>query len=175
VHAIAGISAPGTADARAYKARRLTRCATRRTLMSKAEQGSTVKVHYTGRLDDGSVFDTSDGGEPLEFTIGSGQVVPGFEDGVTGMEINEKKTLRIEAAGAYGERREDLVFSIPAGEVPEGMDPQVGQQFRISGEDGNAFVATVAQVSGDSVSFDANHPLAGEALTFDIELVEIRI
>ncbi|MBN1533225.1 MAG: peptidylprolyl isomerase [Spirochaetes bacterium] len=142
--------------------------------MPKAEEGSTVRVHYTGRLDDGSVFDTSDGGDPLEFTIGSGDVIPGFENGVMGMELNEKRTLRIEPVSAYGERHEELVFGIPVGDVPEGMDPQVGQQYKISDGSGNSFVATVAGVSVDTVSFDANHPLAGKALTFDIELVEIR-
>ncbi|MBN2038412.1 MAG: peptidylprolyl isomerase [Spirochaetes bacterium] len=141
--------------------------------MKKAENGDTIKVHYTGTLNDGTVFDTSKNREPLEFTIGSGQVIPGFDLGVIGMEINDKKTLNISCAEAYGERREELMFDVPKTDLPEGINPQVGQQLQMQNNDGQNFIVVISEINDSSIKIDANHPMAGEDLNFDIELVEI--
>ena len=142
--------------------------------MSSARTGSTVKIHYTGKLDDGTVFDSSIGGEPLNFTIGSSQVIPGFENGVIGMKVNDVKTIRLEPADAYGDRNEELLFTVSRDEVPGDIQPAEGQRFQISNDDGNSFVATIVEVGAGDVTFDANHPLAGMALTFELELLEIQ-
>lgn len=141
--------------------------------MKKAENGNTIKVHYTGKLNDGTVFDSSQDREPLEFTIGSGQVIPGFDKGVLGMELNEKKTVNIPVAEAYGERREDLIIDVPKTEIPEDLKPEVGKQLQMQNQEGQTFVVVVSEIKENSVQLDANHPLAGEDLNFDIELVEI--
>ena len=141
--------------------------------MSQASNGDSVKIHYTGTLDDGSQFDSSAGREPLEFTIGSGQVIPGFEEAVTGMSVGEKKKVRIEPAQAYGERNEEMVQEVPRHVMPEDMELEVGMPLQAQGPDGQVFNLTVIEFSDDSVRLDGNHPLAGQALTFDIELVEI--
>lgn len=132
-----------------------------------AETGDTVSVHYRGTLDNGEEFDSSRGREPLTFTIGVGQVIEGFDSAVTGMAIGESKTVRLEAAEAYGERRDDLVLAVPKEQAPEGLEE--GQQVLL----GNT-PATVIDVNDTEVTVDANHPLAGEALTFEIELVAIQ-
>lgn len=140
---------------------------------SSARSGDTVKVHYTGRLEDGSVFDSSEGRDPLEFTIGQGQVITGFEDLVKGMAVGEEKSARIPAASAYGDRREDLVLDVERSDIPENIDPEVGQVLKLQQPDGQAFAVTVVKVTEAAVTLDANHSLAGKDLSFDVKLVEI--
>lgn len=141
--------------------------------MQQAKRGDTVKIHYTGQLDDGTVFDSSEGGEPIEFTIGNGDVIPGFEDAVVGMAKGEKKTEKIEAERAYGQHRQDLVFTIDRGQLPQGTDVSVGDFLKIGFADGGSASVQVAEIDDDSVTLDANHPLAGKDLTFDLTLVAI--
>jgi len=141
--------------------------------MATAKRGDTVRVHYTGRLDDGTVFDSSREREPLEFTVGGGQVITGFERAVEGMEVGEARETRIEADDAYGERRDDLVLDLPKEQVPEGMEIEPGMRLELRQPDGQAVPVTVAEVNEESVTLDGNHPLAGWALTFELELVEI--
>jgi peptidylprolyl isomerase len=141
--------------------------------MAQAQNGDTVKVHYTGKLSDDTVFDSSESRDPLEFTIGSGQIIPGFEQAVIGMQPGESKTATIPADQAYGPYQEDLLIEVERSQFPADVTPEVGQQFQIRQADGQATVVTVADVSGPQVTLDANHPLAGQDLTFDIELVEI--
>jgi peptidylprolyl isomerase len=140
---------------------------------NKAKDGDTVKVEYTGRLDDGTVFDTSEGREPLEFTIGSGSIIAGFENGVIGMGIGESKTITIPVEEAYGPSRSELIFTVSKGEFPEDMEFEVGMDLQSQQPDGRVMRATVLEITDDSVTVDMNHPLAGKTLIFDIELVEI--
>ena len=137
----------------------------------QAETGDTVKVHYTGTLIDGTVFDTSVGREPLEFTIGQGQLISGFEEAVLGMKVGESKTVNIPAAQAYGQYRDDLVFIMERSQLPDNIE--AGQQLQMMQPDGTVFVVTVINVSETIATVDANHSLAGEDLIFEIELVEI--
>jgi peptidylprolyl isomerase len=137
-----------------------------------AKSGDTVRVHYTGSLDDGSVFDSSAGREPLEFTLGDSAVIPGFEQAIAGMAPGEAKSVTIPAAAAYGDRREELVVRVPREQLPEGMDPTAGQQLQMTHPGGVALV-TVLGTDAESVTLDANHPLAGQELRFDLRLVEI--
>ena len=139
----------------------------------RAETGDTVKVHYTGTLEDGTVFDTSVGGEPLAFTLGQGLVIPGFEEAVTGLKVGESKTVDIPAEQAYGEYRDDLILVVPREQLPEGLEVEVGQQLQVSQADGSYIVVTITEVSETTITVDANHRLAGQNLTFEIELVEI--
>lgn len=141
--------------------------------MATAKSGDTVRVHYTGRLDDGTVFDSSREREPLEFTVGSGNVISGFERAVEGMEVGEAREARIEADDAYGERRDDLVLDLPKEQVPDDMDIATGMRLELRQPDGQAVPVTVAEVGEESVTLDANHPLAGQPLTFELELVGI--
>lgn len=141
--------------------------------MRKASAGDTVQVHYTGKLDDGSVFDSSKARDPLEFTVGSGQVIAGFDQAVTGMAPGDEKTVRIPAEEAYGARRDDLTFTVDREQFPDELDPEIGQQLQMS-HDGQVALVTVAAVAGGGVTLDANHPLAGRDLTFELELVGIR-
>ena len=141
--------------------------------MATAEQGDTVRIHYTGRLEDGTVFDTSENRDPLSFTLGEEKVIPGFAEAVEGMEEGESKTAEVPAEQAYGPHREDLLLWVQRAQLPEDMSPEVGQQLQMQTQDGRTFQASVAQVGEDRVQVDANHPLAGKDLTFDIELVEI--
>jgi peptidylprolyl isomerase len=141
--------------------------------MSTAKNGDKVKVHYTGTLDDGSVFDSSEGRDPLEFTLGSGQVIPGFDNGVSGMNIGDKKTIQIPCIEAYGEYRDELVFDITNENIPEGFVPTIGQQVQLGKEDGNFIIATICEIKTDAITLDGNHPLAGKDLTFDVELVAL--
>jgi peptidylprolyl isomerase len=138
-----------------------------------AKTGDTVKVHYTGKLTDGTVFDSSDGGEPLEFTLGQGQIIPGFEQGVTGMKVGESKTINIPVDQAYGEHSDDMIIEIDRTELPASIDPKVGMQLQMNQGNGSIMVVTITEVSETKVKLDANHPLAGQALTFDIKLIEI--
>jgi peptidylprolyl isomerase len=141
--------------------------------MAEAKAGDTVRVHYTGTLGDGSVFDSSEGREPLEFTVGAGQVIAGFDDAVTGMEPGEERQVTIPSDQAYGERRDDLVLVVDRAQFPPDLELQVGQQLQVSQGDTDSFVVTVRDVSEDAVVLDANHPLAGEDLTFQLRLVDI--
>ena len=141
--------------------------------MSQAKDGDTVKVHYTGSLGDGTVFDSSSGSDPLEFTLGEGNVIPGFEKAIQGMAVGDQKTAEIPSDDAYGPRRDELVMEVPRTQLPEGMDPKPGEQLRMQTPDGQAVPVVVAETSEEAVRIDANHPLAGEDLTFEIQLVEI--
>ncbi len=136
-----------------------------------AKTGNTVKVHYTGTLNDGTVFDTSVNREPLEFTIGQGQLIPGFEQAVIGMKVGESATINIPAAEAYGLHRDDLVFAMERSQLPDNIE--VGQQLQMMQTDGSTVVVTVIEISETTAMIDANHPLAGEDLIFEIELIEI--
>ena len=141
--------------------------------MAEAQTGDTVKVHYKGMLEDGQVFDDSHNREPLEFTIGEGQVIPGFEDAVKGMSPGETETEEIPSDQAYGARREDLVAAIDRSALPDGMDPDVGQRLQMEQEGGQTLNVVVVDQDESSITVDANHPLAGKDLTFELELVEI--
>jgi FKBP-type peptidyl-prolyl cis-trans isomerase 2 len=141
--------------------------------MAEAKPGDKVKVHYRGSLEDGTVFDTSHGRQPLEFTIGEGQVIPGFEGAVVGMEPGDSKSVTVEPPEGYGERRRELVVDVERDRFPAEMEVEVGKQVQVQEKDGSPRVATIARVDDDSVTLDVNHPLAGKDLTFDIELVEI--
>jgi peptidylprolyl isomerase len=144
--------------------------------LSKVKDGDTVKVHYTGKLtEDGTVFDSSEDREPLEFTLGEGQLIPGFEEAVIGMEEGDDTTVEIASEDAYGERREDLELEVAKDDLPDEVDPQVGMQLQMQQqEDGRAIPVQITAVEDDYVKLDANHPLAGKDLTFDIELVELK-
>ena len=141
--------------------------------MSQAKRGDTVHVHYRGTLDDGTEFDSSEGGEPIAFTLGSGEVIPGFETALEGMTPGDKKSERIEAENAYGARSEDLVFKVARDQIPPGSDVEVGDTLQVGFPDGSNAVVQVVSMDDTGVTLDANHPLAGKALTFDLELVKI--
>ena len=141
--------------------------------MTQAKSGDTVRIHYTGTLDDGTEFDSSAGREPLEFSLGGGQVIPGFDSAVDGMAIGETKTVTIEPADAYGQRHEQLVQQVPRSTLPEHMEPTVGMQLQSQSPDGQVMNLVIVDVEDESITLDANHPLSGLALTFAIELVEI--
>jgi len=141
--------------------------------MSHAKSGDTVRIHYTGTLDDGTRFDSSDGRDPLEFALGGGQVIPGFDSAVDGMAVGENKSVTIPPDQAYGERHEQLVQEIPKTALPEEMEPAVGMQLQSQSPDGQVMNLFVTEVADETITVDANHPLAGQALTFAIELVEI--
>ncbi len=141
--------------------------------MAKAKEGDTVKIHYTGKLSDGTVFDSSIGQEPLKFKIGSKQVFPKIEDSIIGMEINETKTVIVPADEAYGPYRDDMVVDVPKNSFPSDITPEVGLQLELVQSDNQPIIVTILKVSDESVTLDANHPLAGKDLTFDIQLVEI--
>jgi peptidylprolyl isomerase len=131
--------------------------------MTQATNGMTVKVHYTGKLDDGTVFDSSQGRDPLEFTLGEQQVIPGFEEAVNGMTIGDTVTKRIEVADAYGERRDDMLFGVSHDQFPDDIQPNVGDQLRVQLANGQAANVIVHEVKPDGVVLDANHPLAQSA------------
>lgn len=138
-----------------------------------AQNGDTVRVHYTGRLDNGKVFDTSDGGEPLEFRVGAGEVIPGFDEGVLGMLVGAKKSVEIEAEDAYGPRAEQLVNTIPRAGINLGAtQPEVGMSLTMHIADGQEIPVTITEVTATHITLDANHPLAGQRLIFEIERVK---
>jgi len=141
--------------------------------MSTAKKNDTVKVHYTGKLTDGKVFDSSVGKDPLQFTVGGGQMIAGFDTAVDGMAINEKKTVNIPAAEAYGESNPDLIQKVAKSNLPDDMNVKVGDNLVASGPDGRQTRVTVTEVNEQEVTIDANHELAGKELVFEIELVEI--
>jgi len=142
--------------------------------LSKVKEGDTVKVHYTGKLtEDGTVFDSSREREPLEFTLGDGKLIPGFENAVIGMEEGDSTTVELDSEDAYGERREDLELEVSKSDLPDNIDPQVGMQLQMQQqENGQAVPVQITAVEDEYVKLDANHPLAGKDLTFDIELIE---
>lgn len=138
-----------------------------------ARSGDKVRVHYRGKLEDGFEFDTSVGGDPLVFVIGSGEVIPGFEEGTMGMSVGQLKTITIEPEDAYGPHREELLVEMPWEYFPEDIVPEVGMQLKLVDENGDEVPVVVVDVDDETVLLDANHPLAGKKLTFDIELLEI--
>ena len=141
--------------------------------MQQAKKGDKVKVHYHGKLTDGTTFDSSEGREPLEFTIGSGMVIPGFDKGVTGMSIGEKKTITIPSDQAYGPKQEELIMEFPVAQFPPEISPEPGMTLNMSDGQGQSFPVTVIEVKDGNVIIDANAPLAGEDLVFDLELMDI--
>lgn len=141
--------------------------------MSTATKGDTVQIHYTGHLEDGTVFDSSQDRDPLEFEVGAGQVIPGFENAVEGMETGEEKTVTIPALEAYGPRKDELVLDVSDDQLPDGMEPEVGQQLMMQTPDGQQFQVVITAVNESAVELDANHPLAGKDLTFDILMVGV--
>jgi FKBP-type peptidyl-prolyl cis-trans isomerase 2 len=141
--------------------------------MQQAQNGDKVKVHYHGKLRSGDTFDSSQGREPLEFTLGSGQVIKGFDDGVTGMKVGDKKTVEIPVADAYGEKNEEMLIEFPKNQFPPELNPEPGMQLMMNNRQGQQFPVNIVEVKEESVVLDANHPLAGQDLIFDLELVEI--
>lgn len=141
--------------------------------MTQVKSGDTVRIHYTGKLDDGTQFDSSAGREPLEFELGSGQVIPGFDEAVEGMTVGDTKSVRLEPTEAYGDRHEQLVQEVPRSALPDEISPEVGMALQSQSPEGQVTRLTVTAVTEESVTVDANHPLAGQALSFELELVEI--
>ena len=141
--------------------------------MAAATNGDTVAVHYTGSLADGTIFDSSREREPLSFTVGEGQVIAGFNDAVHGMSVGDSVKVTIPAAQAYGEYNEQFVINVPPADIPAEIEVEVGMDLQLHQEDGGAIPVRVTNVSDESVTLDANHPLAGQDLTFEIELVSI--
>jgi peptidylprolyl isomerase len=141
--------------------------------MLQAKLNDTVRVHYTVSLKDGSVFDSTEGREPFQFTIGEGMVIPGFEKGVIGMMEGETKTFSVSPEDAYGEYNEDLVVTIDKAYIPPHINPEVGMVLRVHSPQGGTTLVTVKEVSEETVILDANHPLAGKELTFKVKLLEI--
>jgi len=141
--------------------------------MAQAKYGDTVDVHYTGRLNDGTVFETSQGLEPLRFTIGDNKIIPAIEQMVVGMNPGESRTIMVPADEAYGQRREQMIVVVDRNEFPEDIEPHIGMELEVHQGDGMVFPVKVTDVSEGSITLDANHPLAGEDLTFDIVLTEI--
>lgn len=141
--------------------------------MQQVKSGDTVKVHYNGRLTDGTMFDSSAGREPLQFEVGSGMVIAGFDNGVMGMAVGEKKTIQIPVAEAYGPKNSEMIVAFPTSEFPEDMELEVGQRLNMTNSEGHVIPVVITEISEETVMLDANHPLAGEDLVFDIELVEI--
>lgn len=142
--------------------------------MSKAKKGDSVKVHYKGTLTSGEQFDSSEGRAPLEFVVGAGQMIAGFDQAIPGMEVGEKKTINIAPADAYGEKNEDAIIEFPKSNIPPDMKLEPGMQLQLRNEAGHPVPVTVTEIKDDVVVLDANHHLAGKELIFDIELVEIK-
>ena len=142
--------------------------------MNQVKENNTVKVHYTGKLSDGQVFDSSEGKEPLEFTLGKGQIIPGFEKGLIDMKLNEKKTITIAKEEAYGDINDNLRQEVKRSELPEDIKPEVGMGLVSKSPDGQEMNLLVVEVKEESIVIDGNHPLAGKDLIFDLEVVEIK-
>ena len=140
----------------------------------QAKKGDTAYVHYTGRLESGEVFDSSRDGDPLEFEVGSGQVIAGFDEGVEGMTIGDQKTIEIEPTEAYGQRVDALIQSIGREGIKLDREPEVGMRLGLQLPDGNEIPVTITEVTPDTITIDANHPLAGQKLIFDVELINLK-
>ncbi|MCR9174223.1 MAG: peptidylprolyl isomerase [bacterium] len=138
-----------------------------------AKANDTVKVHYKGTLTNGEVFDSSEGKEPLVFTLGAGQIIPGFEKGIIGMQVEESKTINIPSAEAYGAPKEELKQEVPKAQLPPEIQPEVGLRLMSQGPDGQQVPLVVTEVKEETITVDANHPLAGKDLIFDVTLVGI--
>jgi peptidylprolyl isomerase len=141
--------------------------------MNQASAGQTVRIHYNAKLENGTLLDTSAQRDPMEFELGSGQVISGLDNAVQGMTVGESKTVTIVADDAYGQRNEQLIISVPNSELPDNLQPTVGMELQSRAPDGHITKLTITEVGDDSITVDANHPLAGQVLQFDIELVEI--
>lgn len=141
--------------------------------MSAAKSGDTVRIHYTGKLEDGTQFDSSEGRDPLEFALGGGQVIPGFDNAVEGMAVGDKKSVTVQPEEAYGPRHDQLIQDVPKDQLPDDLTPAVGMELQTQNENGQVVRLAVTAVDDESITVDGNHPLAGKALDFDIELVEI--
>jgi len=141
--------------------------------MTAVKAGDTVRIHYTGTLDDGSTFDSSHGREPLQFTVGSGEIIPGLDAALPGMAVGEAKTVAIAAADAYGPKNPEAVAPVPRADIPDHIPLDPGTALQVQDGSGRVAQARVAEVTEDTVTLDMNHPLAGEDLTFDIELLEV--
>ena len=163
----------GSQGSRYYQASGVRGAQTLEVPMPTAKDGDKVKVHYTGKLDDGQIFDSSEGRPPLEFTLSKQMVIHGFDQGVLGMEISEKKTVTIPHDLAYGSVKKELIAEFKKSDFPENITPQVGQQLQMEQEKNQVLNVVVKEINGNMVTLDANHPLAGKQLNFDIELVEI--
>ena len=137
------------------------------------ENGQKVKIHYTGTLDDGNPFDSSAGRDPLEFEMGAGMVIPGFESGVKDMTVGEKKSIHIPAAEAYGEKRDEMIMEFERSQLPEDLEPKVGMGLQMQGPQGQPIPVRITAVAETTITIDANHPLAGQNLNFELELIEI--
>jgi len=142
--------------------------------MNQVKENNTVKVNYTGKLSDGQVFDSSEGKEPIEFTLGQGQLIPGFEKGLIDMELNEKKTITVAKEEAYGDVNKDLIQEVKKTELPQDMTPEVGMGLVSKSPDGQEMNLMVIEVKDESIVIDGNHPLAGKDLVFDLEVLEIK-
>lgn len=143
-------------------------------MSEQAKIGDTISVHYTGRLADGQIFDSSEGNPPLEFVIGARQVIPGFENGVVGLSVGDKKTIEIKADDAYGERVEELAQTVTRETLKMDVEPEVGMTFMVQTPDGQQIPVNVTEITEETITLDANHPLAGKDLTFDIEVVDLK-
>lgn len=141
--------------------------------MQAVKNGDTVKVHYQGRLTDGTMFDSSEGRAPLEFKVGAHMVIKGFENGVLDMKPGEKKTIHIPVDQAYGPKNDEMIMEFPKANIPPDLNPEVGMELQMSNPEGQVFQVRVAAVNSEFITLDANHPLAGQDLVFDLELVEI--
>lgn len=141
--------------------------------MSQAKEGDTVRMHYSGSLPDGTKFDSSEGRDPLEFTLGSGQIIPGLDSAVTGMEVGESKQVTVEPAEGYGDRDPSRIQAVPRDQIPEHIPTDPGTQLQMQTPEGQTLPVVIAEANDSEVTLDANHPLAGQKLTFDVELVEI--
>lgn len=142
-------------------------------MAKKVKNGDKVKVHYVGKLEDGKIFDSSIDREPLDVEVGGAQVIKGFEDGLMGMEEGEKKTISVSPEQGYGKRNPALLIEIPNANIPDEIDPEVGMKLRLADKQGQSVMVTVTDVGDESIQLDANHPLAGKVLVFDLELVSI--
>lgn len=142
--------------------------------MSQVKENDTVKVHYTGKINNGQVFDSSLEREPLEVTLGQGMLIPGFEKGLVDMKLNEKKTINIPVNEAYGDIQQELLYDVKKEQLPQDMAPEVGMGLASKGEDGKEVQFRIAEVHEEHIVVDANHPLAGQDLTFELELIEIK-
>ncbi len=141
--------------------------------MAEVKSGDNVKVHYTGKFDDGTIFNSSAGRSPLEFTLGKGEMIAGFEAAVFGMKPGDSKSINIPADEAYGQRQDELLMEIERNQIPEGLNPEAGQPLQLKRADGQEITVMVTEIKDDVITLDANHPMAGKDLTFEIQLVEI--